>query len=345
MSFDEISSRGGLAATNSTSKITEFGNRLLSSFNMTQDDVLNLDTRVAEAEMAKSQELEESREKKAEASRMKTAETNRKRDARWNNEKSKKKFTYVQSKKGWVSASQVDVNETIYIGTSTGTSTTAHTVPVIEKSVKPVRKTPTRVSLKDKSPEEIKARKALQKRTLRAANKKQPEKPKVKKPYAKKRKKQIVSTSIGTTSTSTAQSCPVLEEHVLPVSKNPYHNSQSQEDKKKQRNFTERLRYRARKKASEQPVSKKPKLSRAQEEAKKTKSAKSKYNMNTDKKKIHIENNRTVLPHVVNKTPVHLPVAESAGTVPIITPTKNIHTKNIFFMILQQVLRRYQMIL
>ena len=63
MSFDEISSRGGLAATNSTSKITEFGNRLLSSFNMTQDDVLNLDTRVAAAEMARSQELEESREK------------------------------------------------------------------------------------------------------------------------------------------------------------------------------------------------------------------------------------------------------------------------------------------
>ena len=47
MSFDEISSRGGFAATNSTSE--EFKNKLLLSFNMTQDDVLNLDTRVAAA--------------------------------------------------------------------------------------------------------------------------------------------------------------------------------------------------------------------------------------------------------------------------------------------------------
>ena len=77
MSFDEISSRGGLAATNSTS--TNFKNKLLLSFNMTQDDVLNLDTRVAAAEMARSQELEESRRKKAEASRMKTVESNCKR--------------------------------------------------------------------------------------------------------------------------------------------------------------------------------------------------------------------------------------------------------------------------
>ena len=94
MSFDEISSRGGFAATNSTSK--EFKNKLLSSFNMTQDDVLNLDNRVVAAEMVKSQELEESRRKKAEASRMKTVESNCKRNERWNNEQKKKKITYVQ---------------------------------------------------------------------------------------------------------------------------------------------------------------------------------------------------------------------------------------------------------
>ena len=45
MSFFEISSRGGLAATNSTSE--SVNKNILLSFNMTQDDVLNLDSRVA----------------------------------------------------------------------------------------------------------------------------------------------------------------------------------------------------------------------------------------------------------------------------------------------------------
>ena len=56
MPFDEISSRGGLVATNSTS--TNFKNKLLLSFNMTQDDVLNLDNRVVAVEIARSQGLE-----------------------------------------------------------------------------------------------------------------------------------------------------------------------------------------------------------------------------------------------------------------------------------------------
>ena len=140
------------------------------------------------------------------------------------------------------------------------------------------------------------------------------------------------SANTDTITRTTAQSCPVLEEHVLPVSKNPYHEEKSQQDKKE-------------KKASEQPVSKKPKLSRAQEEAKKIKSAKSPYKMNTDKKKKIIESNRSVLPHLGIKTPVRLPVAERTGTVPVITPTKNTHTKNDFVMILQRVLRKCQIIL
>ena len=75
----------------------------------------------------------------------------------------------------------------------------------------------------------------------------------------------IVSTSTGTTSTTTTQPCSVIEEHALPVSINPYHVSKSQDERNDQRNVTARMRYRAKKKAFEQPVSKKPELSRAKE--------------------------------------------------------------------------------
>ena len=81
-------------------------------------------------------------------------------------------------------------------------------------------------------------------------------------------------------------------------------------------------------------MSKNPTLSRAQEEARKAKSAKSKYNMNAPTKRKHIENNTNILPFLGNKTPVSLPVADSNSKVPIITMAKNIHTKNDFFMIL-----------
>ena len=67
--------------------------------------------------------------------------------------------------------------------------------------------------------------------------------------------------------------------------------------------------------------------------------------MNTPAKRKHIGNNRTVLPFLGNKIPVPLPVAASTSTVPTTSTTKNIHTKNVFLMILWQVLRRYQMIL
>ena len=66
---------------------------------------------------------------------------------------------------------------------------------------------------------------ALAERTRRAAKKKATEKPKAKKPGAKKRKKNDVSTSTGTTSGTTAQPCPVIEEHALPVKLNLYHKS------------------------------------------------------------------------------------------------------------------------
>ena len=41
--------------------------------------------------------------------------------------------------------------------------------------------------------------------------------------------------------------------------------------------------------------------------------------------------NRTVFPFLGNKTPVPLPVADSTSIVPIISTTKNVHTKNDFF--------------
>ena len=168
----------------------------------------------------------------------------------------------------------------------------------------------------------------------REAKKKAVDKPKAKEPNPKKCKKNDVSTSTGTTSITTTQPCPMIEEHALPVSMNPYHEPQSQKWKKKQKSFAENMRYVARKKASEQPVPKKTTLSRVQEEARKAKSEKSKYNMNTPMKRKHIENNRTVLLFLANKTPVFLPVTDSTSTVPIITMTKNIHTKNDLFMIL-----------
>ena len=84
----------------------------------------------------------------------------------------------------------------------------------------------------------------------------------------KKRKKNDVSTSTGTTSIGTTQPCPVIEEYTLPVRANLYHEPLSQEEKRKQKNFTTCMRYAPRKEASEQPASKKPTLSRAQVEEK-----------------------------------------------------------------------------
>ena len=56
-------------------------------------------------------------------------------------------------------------------------------------------------------------------------------------------------------------------------------------------------------------MAKKPKLTRIQEEEKRAKMAKAHYNMNTSTKKIHIENNKTVLPFLGNKStvPLHVP--------------------------------------
>ena len=76
MFFFEISSRGGLAATNSTSESVK---NILLSFNMTQDDVLNLDNRVAAAVEATIQEREDNRRKKQEKAADLTREGNRKR--------------------------------------------------------------------------------------------------------------------------------------------------------------------------------------------------------------------------------------------------------------------------
>ena len=39
-----------------------------------------------------------------------------------------------------------------------------------------------------------------------------------------------VSTSTSTSTSTTTQACPVIEEHVLPVSNNPYHERKSQYD-------------------------------------------------------------------------------------------------------------------
>ena len=102
---------------------------------------------------------------------------------------------------------------------------------------------------------------------------------------------------------------------------NLYHLSKFQDEKKDQRNFTAHMAYHPKKKALEHPVSKKPKLSRAQEEEEK-KSSKSKYNMNISTEKKHIENNRTVLPFLANKTPVPLHVTDNTSTVPNITTIK-----------------------
>ncbi len=119
------------------------------------------------------------------------------------------------------------------------------------------------------NPEEKKERKALGDKRRYAAKKKAGDRPKAKKPNAKKLKKNDVSTSTGTTSITTSQPCPVIEEHVLPVSMNRYHERLSQKEKKKQMVFAAQMRRRARKKAAEQPAPKEPKLSRAQVEEEK----------------------------------------------------------------------------
>ena len=81
MSFFEISSRGGLAATNSTSE--SVNKNILLSLNMSQDDVLKLDNSVAESVEARTQELEEDRRKKQEQAAALAREIKRKRTERW----------------------------------------------------------------------------------------------------------------------------------------------------------------------------------------------------------------------------------------------------------------------
>ncbi len=236
MSFFEISSRGGHAATNSTSE--SVNKNILLSFNMTQDDVLNLDKSVTEAVEARTQELEENRRKKQEQAAALARESNRKRKERWRKSNENNPARTEEIKKGRNLS-----DRTKYASTR----------------IVPLRLTP----------EEKKERRAMQQRTRRAAKKKAGDRPKAKKPNAKKVKKNDVSTSTGNTSITTSQPCPVIEEHVLPVSMNPYHEPLSQVEKRKQVNFAARMRYAARKKASEQLASKKPALSRAQVEGKK----------------------------------------------------------------------------
>ena len=72
--------------------------------------------------------------------------------------------------------------------------------------------------------------------------------------------------SISTSTSTTRQACLVIEKHVLPASNNWYRENKPQRKINEQRNFIERMGYRAKRKASEQPVAKKPKLTRAQEE-------------------------------------------------------------------------------
>ena len=88
------------------------------------------------------------------------------------------------------------------------------------------------------------------------------------------------------------------------------------------------MRYHAKKKASDQPVTKKPKLTRAQESKKRSLLAKVYCNINTNTEKIHIENNNTVLPLLRNKHPDPVPI--STSTIHVITPKKNINTENSF---------------
>ena len=60
-----------------------------------------------------------------------------------------------------------------------------------------------------------------------------------KQPNAKKCKKNDINTS--TSTSTTTQAGPVIEEHILPVSINPYHISKYQDGKKEQRAFTESM--------------------------------------------------------------------------------------------------------
>ncbi len=155
---------------------------------------------------------------------------------------------------------------------------------------------------------------------MRQAAKKSSKQPKPKKHNAKKRKK-IISTRTSTN----IQHGPVIEEHVLPVSNNGYHESISQHEIREQRNFVARMRYRA-KKASEQPIAKKPKLIRAQEEQKKAKSTRTQYNMNTATKKKHIENNKNVLPDLININNIPLHVPNSTTLIHVITQRQHTPT-------------------
>ena len=130
-----------------------------------------------------------------------------------------------------VPVSQLDGNENIDFDTSTHTSTTAQPVPVIEQRFLHVRKT---------SEERGEKHRVLAARMRRAVTKKATKHRKAKKSNAKKRKNNV---STSTTSSTTTQSGPVIEEHVVPVSTNPYHISKSQDEIKKQRAFIARMRY------------------------------------------------------------------------------------------------------
>ena len=98
---------------------------------------------------------------------------------------------YVQSIREYMPASQVDMNEHIIFETSTSTSTTVHTVPMIEE----------RVKLKSKTPEEIKKHRAFERQDWAA------------------KKKANFETSTSTSTTS--HTVPAIEERVKPVRKSP----------------------------------------------------------------------------------------------------------------------------
>ena len=190
--------------------------------------------------------------------------------------------------------------------TSTIISPTTQPIPIIEENVFPVHK----------SQEEKKKQKYFTERMRYQSKKKATRQPTAKKTNAKKFK--VTRTSI-TTSTTT-QPGPSIEEHVLSVSNNQYHVSKSQDDKKKQKAFTARMRYKAKKKALEQIGPKKPKLTRAQELKNNTETPQAQYNISTPTKNIHVENNKSVLPFLGNKNVVYVPI--STSTIHVITPIK-----------------------
>ena len=173
MSFPEISSRGGLATTNSTSI-----NNIRFGRCMGQDDVANLDSMVEAVVEAITQQREENKRKKKEEQEAFRKERERNKKQKYRKSiKNKRTFLFVK-REGCVPMSQLDGNENINVETSTSTSTTTLPVPVVGERVKPVHKTP----------EEIKKHRALTECTM-YAKKKATKQPKAKKPKNKKHKK------------------------------------------------------------------------------------------------------------------------------------------------------------